>query len=305
VRAVLALCLTAGIAAAQAPNPNQAEADKYFEQGRDLLVNKKDAAAACEAFEKAIALDPTAPGVMLNLGLCYEMQTKYATSLYWFRKAQFAAAENRNPDGTPAPLRDHEDEAKKHTADLAGKVLVAKVDISQAPPNVRVSIDGRPVRPEDYLRLEVDRDSKIEARAPNKEPLQLPVKLTAGDTAVENIVIVMKDEIIPPMRDPGKGRRVISYIMGGGGLVLVGVSVAYGFYIKGRADAKDDPLDYDTAKDRLRYYGTGMFVGGVALIGGAVALYLTAPKPYRERREAAFVPVVTPDHVGFGYARSF
>lgn len=299
MRALLVLCLVAGVAAAQAPNPNQAEADKYFAQGRDWLVNKQDAVKACEAFEKAIALDPTAPGVMLNLGLCYEMQRKFATSLYWFRKAQFAAAEAK------PPLRDHEEEAKKHTADLSGKVIVAKVDITQAPPGVRISIDGRPVRPEDYLRLEVDSDSRIEARAPGKEPLQVPVVLAPDGKSAEDIAIIMKDEVVPPMRDPGKGRRVIAYIMGGSGIVLLGVTTWYGLSVRNKADADPPELSYDDAKHKLRYYGTGMFLGGVALIGGAIALYITAPKPYRERRQQAFTPIVTPDQVGVGYARSF
>src|SRR5688572_2153265 len=155
--AILVVCALAAPVAAQ-NNPSQAEADKFFAEGRDLLVNKKDAKGACEKFEKAIALDPTAPGVMLNLGLCYEMQEKFATSLYWFRKAQFAAAEAK------PPLPEYEEAAKQHTQQLVDKVAVAKIDVSQAPPDVRVSIDGRPVRPADYLRLEVDRDSTIEAR---------------------------------------------------------------------------------------------------------------------------------------------
>lgn len=296
MRALVVICVAASIAAAQS-NPNQAEADKYFDEGRDWLVNKQNAKKACEAFEKAIALDPTAPGVMLNLGLCYEMQRKFATSLYWFRKAQFAAAEAK------PPLRDHEEEAKKHTADLAGKVLVAKLDISQAPPGVRITLDGRPVRPEEYLRLEVDADSRIEARAPGKEPLQVPVTIAPDGKTAEDIPIVMKDEVLPAMQDPGKGRRVIAYIMGGSGLALLGITTWYGLHVRNQAD--NDEISYDDAKHKLRYYGTGMFIGGIGLIGGAIALYVTAPKPYRERRQQAFMPIVMPDRIGFGYARSF
>src|SRR5687768_534405 len=196
--AILVVCALAAPVAAQ-NNPSQAEADKFFAEGRDLLVNKKDAKGACEKFEKAIALDPTAPGVMLNLGLCYEMQEKFATSLYWFRKAQFAAAEAK------PPLPEYEEAAKQHTQELAGKVVVAKIDVSQAP-EARVSIDGRPVRPEDYLRLEVDKDSTVEARAPGKEPFRAQVEIVDGRTA-KDIVVVMKDEVIPELRDPGKGRR--------------------------------------------------------------------------------------------------
>jgi hypothetical protein len=300
--AVLVVCVLAGTASAQAPNPNQAEADRFFEEGRDLLVNKKDAKGACEKFEKAIGLDPTAPGVMLNLGLCYEMQGKFATSLHWFRKAQFAAAEAK------PPLPEYEEAAKTHTQDLAGKVALAKIDVSKAPPDVRVSIDGRPVRAEDYLRVEVDRDSRIEARAAGKDPFRQTVVVTGRDA--QDIVIVMRDEIIPPMRDPGKGRRRLAYVVGATGAVICGLSLVYGLVVRSRYDDKTDGHydgggGYERAQDDMRLYGTGIFVIGAATVGGAVALWLTAPKPYREKPQQAFAPIVTPDGLGFSYARSF
>ena len=61
---------------------------------------------------------------MLNLGLCYERLERYATSLFWFRKAQVAAAE--------AHLPAYEDEAKRHTLALSTKVSILKVDASAA-----------------------------------------------------------------------------------------------------------------------------------------------------------------------------
>ena len=299
---ILVVCVLAATASAQTPNPNQTEADRYFAEGRDQLVNKKNAVAACEAFEKAIALDPTAPGVMLNLGLCYEMQEKYAASLYWFRRAQFAAAEAK------PPLPEYEEAAKQHTQQLVDKVAVAKIDVSQAPPDVRISIDGRPVRPADYLRLEVDKDSTIEARATGKEPFRQQVELDGKNA--KDIVIIMKDEIIPAMRDPGKGRRRLAYIVGAGGVVLWGVTLTYGLIVRDRYESIGDGHyegggGFERAKEDLRYKGTGLFIAGTAAVGAAIVLYLTAPKPYRERREQAFMPIVTPDHVGFGYTRGF
>src|SRR3954471_24423933 len=90
--AVMVVCAVAGLASADTP---QQQADKLFAEGRELLTVKNDAKGACEKFEAAIQLDPTATGTMLNLGLCYETLGKYAKSLYWFRKAQAAAAEAR------------------------------------------------------------------------------------------------------------------------------------------------------------------------------------------------------------------
>ena len=301
LRALLVLCALATSALAQAPNPNQAAADKYFAEGRDLLVNKQDAAAACVAFEKAIELDPTAPGVMLNLGLCYEMQAKYATSLHWFRKAANAAAE-ANP-----PLPEYEAEAKKHTSALAGKVAITQ--LRDVPADARVSIDGRNVPRAEFARLEVDVDSVIEVRAPGKQVFR--EKVQVDGTSAKEIVVVMQDEAFAPMRDPGKGRRRLAYIVGASGVVIWGITLAYGLIVRNRyEDTTDDYYTgangFDEAEYDLRWKGTGLFLAGTAAVGAAVYLYITAPKPYRERIEQARItPVLSPDHIGVGYGGRF
>src|SRR6185503_15104741 len=157
------LCSWLATAAAQSPS-DIARANEIFLEGRELLTSKQTA-AACEKFEESIALDPTAPGVMLNLGLCYEMLEKYATSLYWFRKAQVAAAE--------AKLPAYEDEAKRHTLSLASKVQTVKLDVSDAPADVEIRIDSKLIAPTDYARVELDRGThNLEARASGKQPFK-------------------------------------------------------------------------------------------------------------------------------------
>ena len=305
MRPLLLVCVL--VATASAQTPEQQEADRLFAEGRELLVNKKDAKAACAKFELAIEKDPTAPGVMLNLGLCYEMQEKFATSLYWFRKAQFAAAEAK------PPLPEYEEAAKQHTQDLSGKVIVAKIDMAQAPTDVRITIDGRQVRREDFGRLEVDKDSVIEARAAGKAVFRQNVELDPADPtgrSAKPIVVVMTDEVVPPLLDPGKGRRRLAYIVGAGGVVLYGVTLGYGLWVRSRYNNMESPYNgtggFEKAEDDLRYKGTGLFIAGTAAIGAAVVLFLTAPKPYRERpQQTTVMPIVTPDQVGVGYARSF
>ena len=299
---IMFVCALAAPAVAQPSKADQEAADRYFAQGRELLVNAKDAKGACEAFLNAIRHDPTAPGVMLNLGLCFEMQEKYATSLYWFRKAQFAAAEAK------PPLPEYEEAAKQRTQALAEKVIVTRIVADGAPAEVRISVDGRPVRPEDHARLEVDRDSVIEARAAGKQPFRQQVEMIDDKTAKE-IVIVMKDEVIPPLRDPGKSRRRISYIVGAGGVLLWGATLTYGLVVRSRYNDLDDghydgETGFDDAKRDLRRNATGLFVAGTAAVGAAVYLYFTAPKAYRERPQVV-TPMVSPDHVGIGYSGSF
>jgi len=299
MRALAVVCVMAGIAAAQAPNPNQAEADKYFAEGRDQLMTKNDPAAACAAFEKAIELDPLAPGVMLNLGLCNELQTKRAPALYWFRKAAIAALE--------AKLPDYASEAQTHMDKLVKEVVIAQV--KNVPDNARVTVGGRPVRREEYLRLEVDPGETVEVRAPGKAPFRAIVEVE-GQTA-KDVVVVMTDEVEAPMRDPGKGRRRLAYIVGATGVVVWGITLAYGLVVRSRYEDQDDSYyqgngGFDDAKDDLRFKGTGLFLLGTAAVGAAIVLYVTSPKPYRERVDQARVlPIVTPDQVGFGYSRAF
>ena len=299
MRRLVALATLALVRVATADN--QSEADKYFSEGRDLLINKKDPKGACEKFEKAITLDATAPGVMLNLGLCNEMQERYAMALYWFRKAQAAAAE-ANP-----PLVEYKDAAEQHQQLNAPKVAYGRLIDTDKYPGLTVTVDGRPVRPEEYNHLEVDAQSTVEAHAPGKQSFSQKVEVE-GKTA-KDITIVMKDEDVPPMVDPGKGRRRLAYIVGAGGVVVWGITLTYGLVVRNRYETTNDGHyegsdGYDNAKHDLRVYGTGLFVVGTAAVGAAVVLYLTAPKAYRERREA-FLPVVTPDQVGFGYTRAF
>ncbi len=301
-RLSIALVIALAGAARADVKPDQAKAAEYFKEGRRLLTQENDPKRACDLFEQAIVLDPTAAGVMLNLGLCYELQGKYAASLHWFRKAQTAAAEAK-----PQPLTDYEAEAKKHTQDSVDKVAIGKVDISHAPPDVRITIDNRPVRPEDYLHLEVDNDSVIEARAAGKQVFRQHVEVEGR--SAKDVVIVMKDEELSPIRDPGKGRRRLAYVVGAAGVVIYGVTLTYSLVVRARYnDTNDGHYDgmngYDNAKSDLRRYGTGLFVAGTAAVGAAIALYVTAPKPYRERLQA-FQPIVSPDQVGFGYTRSF
>src|SRR3569623_2306025 len=129
-RLAASLAVLAGLASIASANP---EADKLFEEGRKLV--DIDPSAACAKFDLAIKLDPDAPGVLLNLGLCNEKLGKYKTAIYWFAKAQKRSTEPNLPDYASA--------AGDHLQPL-GK-LVAPVNITNAgppPADTKVKIDG-------------------------------------------------------------------------------------------------------------------------------------------------------------------
>lgn len=294
---LFALALSAGVAAAETP---QEQADKLFAEGRELLVSKNDAKAACEKFEAAIRLDSTAPGVMLNLGLCYEKLERYATSLYWFRKAQAAAAE--------AKADEFEQAAKDHTTVLVEKVAIGRIDTTGLPPDAEITIEGRRVAPAEFGRVELDHGAnRVEARARGKQPYSGVHEVRARDAGV--IQIELKGEIVYETVDAGAGRRKAAYAVGGGAIAF-GVACVVA-NLKWRSDAnehRNDPTSTltDEANEKMAKWGTALFGASVALGVTSVVLYVTAPGiERREVQQARLVPVVTPDGAGLAFGGRF
>jgi hypothetical protein len=283
---VLVVALALGVTALPAAaDSNQEKADKLFVEGRELL-RKGDAKTACERFHAANALNTTAPGVMLNLGLCYEQQGKIATSLKWYRKAQTAASEAK-PQAT-----DFEEAAKEKKKNLAGQVATIKVDITAAG-DVEIHVDGERIARSDLATpYEVDKGPhKIEASAPGKETYV--ENITATDGQVTNVAIPeLKIAIVkPPATAEPKSRRKL-----GLALAIPSVALLAGIPII----AKVMQTEYDkTGKPELT---PALFVGlgtvWVAALGGAaLGTYFIIKKPKAERT-TAFVPVVAPDQLG-------
>lgn len=320
-RLAIAILLAGGIAHADP------QSDQLFDEGRKLL-DAGDAKGACDKFDKAIQIDPTAAGTMLNLGLCNEKLGKYATALHWFRKAQTAAAE-----ATPR-LTQHEQVAKDHTVTLAGKVATIAITFSsgEAPPDTKVKIDHADVAKEDYGRAEVDPGHHVlDAAAPNMvnvhQEFDVADKPGAGPTLAVAFVSGSNTITI----DRGATRRKIAYGMGIGGLVLMGVAVIYGEHEKklycdnvigGDACGCDNtpppcsPTGVGTLKGNnasvvndgplhnAHVYGTGIFVAGVAAVGGAIVLYVTAPH-VEKIDQTVFIPTLTRDSAGFALSGRF
>jgi len=290
---VVLVCALCGHAAAQSPEDIE-KANAIFLEGRELLTSKQTK-AACEKFEESIALDPTAPGVMLNLGLCYEMLEQYATSLYWFRKAQVAAAE--------AHLPAYEDEAKRHTLSLAAKVSVVKLTV---PEGAEVLIDGKLIAPTDYARVEVDRGThSLEARADGKQTYRHELVVDAADAGTIKIPELAgagggggQNVVVGPGPDTGApstlGRTVMAATFGGAGLVLCIASPLWARHTKNAYDeavANGEMPSYSSARTK-QHIATGMFIAGLGAIGLGTYLYLTMPSG------TTVAPVVDAQQVG-------
>jgi len=268
-------------------------ADKLFADGR-AMINKGDAKGACAKFEEAYRIDPTAPGVMLNLGLCNQMLGKLGTSLRWFRKAQAASAE--------AHADDFKAEAEKRTVELAAKVSTLKIDATAAPAGTEVRIDGELVDPTDYPLYEIDDGAhKLEARAPGKKAFRQDLKV--GNHGAQTVTLAFTDAPPPVVIDRGKNRRLLAYGLGAGGLGLEVWMVIYNLHKKDLGEG--DPMNAQKYKDDIRYKGTALFAGGALAVGAAVYLYITAPGKETLDQTARLAPVIGPDQLGMAFGGRF
>jgi hypothetical protein len=287
------LVLVVVVVAASATAHADPRADKLFAEGR-VLINKGDAKGACEKFDAAYRIDPTAPGIMLNLGLCNQMLGKFGTSLRWFRKAQAASAE--------AKADDFKAEAEKRTVELATKVSTIKIDAANAPPGVEVRIDGELIDHKDYPLYEIDDgEHKLEARAPGKRPYRQDLKVANHDSQTVTLP-VLADAPRPIVVDRGKNRRRIAYGLGALGLGLETWMVIYN--LNKKDDSEQHPENAQQDKDDIRVKGTALFVAGALALGGAVVLYVTAPGK-ETMEQTAIAPVVGPDQFGFAVSGRF
>jgi tetratricopeptide (TPR) repeat protein len=291
---VLVVCMLASKALAES------DADRLFSEGRALLA-KNDPKGACEKFEAAIKIDPNAAGTMLNLGLCNENLKRYATSIMWFRRAQVRAAENG--------LAEYEEAAKKYTVNIAPKVPTLRIEVN-GPANAEIRIDGKQVLASTYAQVEVDPGQReITGQAPGKETVTQTIEVKEGvkDTVVK--IEILRDASND--NDPGKPRKRLAYIVGAGGLVLYGVTLAQGLYfrnIQEEANGKSprDTAAYDDAEKKLKYMTTSFFIAGTAAVATAVYLYFTAPsKESAPMPSTAFSPYVSGDQAGFAVSGSF
>lgn len=287
----MVVCALASIASANTP---QQQADKLFGEGRQLLTVKKDAKGACEKFEAAIQLDASATGTMLNLGLCYEMLGKFAKSIYWFRKAQAAAAE--------AHLAEYESAAKDHTITISPKVPSVKLEPSEASAQIR--IDGQVVAPTEYGKTEVDPGPhEIVGTAPGKKKVVEHIDLKEGET--KTIPFAFNEAAVAVYVDRGKGRRRAAIILGGVGIAAMAFSGIYSYIGKGDWDSAKNPKEQDDIAARVRYVGTGSFIlGAGALVAGGI-LYFTAPDKEKVSDGTAFAPTISKNGVGFAFGGSF
>ena len=104
----------------------------------------------------------------------------------------------------------------------------------------------------------------------------------------------------------GAARRRAALWTAAGGVALLGGAFSLAFIERNRYDAalaRDDSAAANHAVDVARYGGTGLFVGGVAVLGVAAALYMTAPR--MRERHLIVAPAAGADQVGLALSGGF
>jgi serine/threonine-protein kinase len=329
----LLILALAPAALAQSPQ-DKAASVALFNEGKKLMGEGK-LAEACAKFQASLALVP-GNGTRLNLANCLEKSGKTASAWAVFRDAQLAAEKA----GDDVKKKFAEDEMRKLEPRLARLTIKLAEDV----PGLEVQRDGEKVRrPLFGNAIPLDPgEHVVSAAAPGRTPWSQ--KVTVGERASVTVEVPRLEEVAPPPKpepprpepmpsprpeppppavapappppaaeadDPGKGRRILAYTVGGAGIVGLGVGTVFGLKAKSKHDeAQDghcdshsvctDQTGVDLTRDARSAGNIATIAFGVGLVAVAtgVVLYLTAPS---ERTAVTVAPTGT----GFAVAGSF
>jgi hypothetical protein len=329
-RSSLVIALALGFAAAfAAPGRAQgAEAETLFREGKRLM-KKGQLARACEKFEAADRLDPTA-GTEINLADCREKTGQLATA--WAMFVKTAATAKRAGDGA------REAEARRRAAALETQLVYLTIAVPDDSRTDGLVIKRNATVIDEGLwdqRVPVDPDEyTISAEAPGREPWSTSVVVKTRNKKVEVPVLDKRPE---PKRaaatrpaaaessEPGDarrpaepssftGRRKLALTVAAIGVAAAGAGIGFGLEarsVERRADAicpastcgYSSGVDLNkTARRDALYANIGFAAGGAAVIGAAILWFTGSPRP---REVMSVVPSAGADRVAISLARSF
>lgn len=289
---LLAMALTAGPAAAQAPAAGEAapakqltaqeQAAVYFEQGR-AFFKAKDYRAAAEQFQAAYNLDPV-PILLYNMArAAEEMGDPEKAIVHYESYLKRIGPEAEDRDEVQRRIR-----VMEKTIAAARR---ARIRIAGLPPNARITVDGQPIELEDGL-VRAEPGKRVLVIAPvDGKPWTKKLGLSTG----EYVELVFGEVEAPPPPEGMSGLAIAGWSTLGAGAVLAvlgGVFYAEGLAAADDRDAAIDLLrvtsdsetqrvlvgDKDEATDRYDSAGTASAVffglGAAALLGGGAMLAL-------------------------------
>lgn len=287
--------LVAALASVAHADDTKERAAMLFEEGREL-ARRANFAEACDRFAKSYELDP-APGTQVNFADCQEHLGHLALAWELFDKTA-ADSEKTNPVRAQY-ARDRASALAPRLATLVVRIGGPRLD------DVTVSIAGRRVPPavEIHQRVEPG-DVEVVVSSPDRR-FATTAHTTAGvETAID--VAGSGRDTLPRQRKWVIGAAVT----GGTGILAIsiaGVTALYAARHYHKAFARGECFETSTgeqctpagleivsAAQSRANLATGLFIAGTVLVGGAVALYVLAPR----ERSVELVPTVTATSVG-------
>jgi hypothetical protein len=314
------------VVAGRAHAQSNAIAEQLFNEGRDLATQGKWP-EACPKFEASMQRDP-ALGTRLNLATCYQHVNKLASAWGLFRDSADIAKKSNDTKRFDYAMQ----QAAALEPRLPKLVITAP---PKAPVGLTVQRDGASVSAAELgVALYVDPGAhEVTASAPGFEPVTS--KATAEEGKTETLVLpelkAKPDIKAPPPTETdaedvstepvSPTRKYVALGIGGGGIAMVGLGLVFGAQAISKNNKAKDLCGEDLScsgsnldeGQQLIHDGrsrgtlsTVFVVAGVAAIGSAVVVYLTAPRPTeRPRATAQIVPMIDRDGAGLGVVGRF
>lgn len=313
-RSLAALLVAVSARAAADPPRDPAMAESLFKTGKELLQTDKWP-EACEKFQASFDLDP-AVGTLVKIARCREHEGKLAAA--WSDYQRALDLNRQKADQTEQRRKELEALVRAELAALEPRVPKLRVALRDRPAGVKVTRNGQELPPGALGEaLPVDPgEQKVVAEAPGYTSDERTVVAKEGELAEVTLVLEPAPAgpvVVPPPPPPppppivavppprleqrdaaapatGRGQRIGGAVVAGVGVVALGVAIGFGADTlkKVRASAPfcgdDDFCDPEgvTLRDNARRsqaIGLALMGTGVAMVGGGLALYFTAPKP--------------------------
>jgi hypothetical protein len=317
----LLLCTGHGVAGAQNA-ADKAAADTLFEEGK-RLISHGDTSAACDKFEASLA-KIVQLGTQIALASCYEKLGRTASAWAEFHAAASAAAKAH--DKRQRFAEDHAAALEPRLSKIAVMIIANRVE------GLEVKRDGAEVTAAEFgSPVPVDPgEHTVEASAPGRVSWAIKVTVPPTPGVVDVPVPALEKEAERPNAPPPRPapelvpvapiasggerrqRRTIAYVVGGGGVGLVGVSLIFGAVARGRwstaqlhcrgTTCDQTGVDLAGGAQTMGNLATGSFLVGAGAVAAGVFLYLTAPSAEAASSASPaalrLVPGVGPSQVG-------
>lgn len=310
--------ITCGVlVAAASAHAQPSDADKLFEEGRQL-AKAGNYAEACDRFAKSLAIERTS-GTEVNLADCQDHlnHLREAWGLY------VAAASDAETEGN----KKRTELARERAAKLEPRMTTVIVKVAQPSlSGLLITIDGRSTPPAAEIHERSDPGQiDVIATAPNLPHFKKTATGVAGATIVVEIPPLdtalpvehrEPDKIIYVAGDRESGRVHLAYGLAAGGVAAVIGSVAFTLVGRSHYNTAADGPNCDRVGDditcndagnqqvkdaqRLADYGTVAAVASAVLFSAAAIAYFTAP-----RDQVRVTPTATATSVGVAVGGTF